>query len=117
MSGRYTFTAGNTLTASQLNTNVMDGIPYKIVAGKATVTGSLAITFASSFTTGVEPIVTLGLGSATGSTGSSVSCSAPVTNTGCTLYVWLPAGTASSTAKTVYFTAIQMTSSTGSGNS
>ena len=116
MSGRYTFTAGNTLTAAQLNTNIMDGIPYKIVANKATVTGSLAVTFAASFTTGVEPIVTLGLGSANGSTGSSVSCSAPVTNTGCTLYVW-QGTTASSTAKTVYFTAIQMTSTTGAGNS
>jgi hypothetical protein len=116
MSGRYTFTAGNNLTAAQINTNIMDGIPYKIVAGKATVTGSLAITWASSFTSGVEPIVTLGLGSAAGATGSSVTCSAPSTNTGVTVYVW-QGTTASSTAKTVYYTALQMTSSTGAGNS
>jgi len=116
MSGRFTFTAGNTLTAAQLNTNVMDGLPYKIVAGKATVTGSLAVTWASAFTSGVEPIVTLGLGSSVGATGSSVSCSAPATNTGVTLYVW-QGTTASSTAKTVYYTALQMTPTTGAGNS
>lgn len=116
MSGRALFTAGTTLTAADVNAYIMNGIPYKIVANKAVVTGSLAVTFAASFTSGVEPIVTIGLGSAAGGTGSSATCSAPVTNTGCTLYVW-QGTTLSSTAKTVYFTAIQMTSTTGAGNS
>ena len=117
MSGRYTFTAGNTLTASQLNTNVMDGIPYKIVAGTAVVTGSLAVTFAASFTTGVTPILTTSIGTNAPATGGIVT-QASLSNTGVTLYVWIPSTNAAGTAaKTVHFTAIQMTSSTGNGNS
>lgn len=116
MSGRFTFTSGNTLPAAQLNTYVMDGIPYKIVAGTATVTGSLAITFAASFTSGTTPIISTGYQTNTASTGAYVTFGVP-TNTGVTLYSWLPGGTASTTGKVVHFTAIQMTSTTGAGNS
>ncbi len=37
MSGRFSFTAGNTLTAAQLNTNIMDGVLYKTQVGTSTV--------------------------------------------------------------------------------
>jgi hypothetical protein len=115
MSGRFTFTAGNTLTAAQLNTNVMDGIPYKIVAGQVTVTGNLAVTFASSFTTGVNPIITATALSASGTAGTAVTYG-NISNTGVTLYVW--SGTsASSTARAVSWMALQMTSTTANGNS
>lgn len=114
MSGRYTFTAGNTLTAAQLNTNVMDGIPYKIVTGQVSVTGSLAVTWASSFSSGVVPTVVATVNSIA-NTLTSVTMSTP-TNTGVTFYTW--AGTvAGAVARTVHYTAIQMTSSSGTGNS
>lgn len=116
MSGRYTFVAGTDATASQMNNYVMDGIPFKIVAGTATVTGSLAVTFASAFTTGVTPIISTGYQTNTASTGGYLTFGVP-TNTGVTLYSWLPAGTASTTGKVCHFTAIQMTSTTGAGNS
>jgi hypothetical protein len=115
MSGRFTFTAGNTLTAAQLNTNVMDGIPYKIVANTATVTGSLAVTFASAFGTGIVPIINATMLSAAGGSGTSVTYG-NITNTGMTLYCWTGAS-ASGTARTVSWTALQMTSTTGPGNS
>lgn len=64
MSGRFTFTAGNTLTAAQMNSNIMDGIPYKIQAGTASCPmtssspwsyGSVNVTGLSGFT--VAPYV------------------------------------------------------------
>jgi hypothetical protein len=114
MSGRFTFTAGNTLTAAQLNTNVMNGIPYKMVCGQVSVTGSLAVTFAASFVTGAVPTVTATVVSGN-NTRTSVTMSAP-TNTAVTFYVWTGT-TAASVAGTVHYTAIQMTSTTGTGNS
>jgi hypothetical protein len=114
MSGRYTFTAGNTLTAAQLNTNVMDGIPYKIVCGQVAVTGSLAVTFPSSFVSGAVPTITANVASST-NTRTSVTFNTP-TNTAVTFYVWTGA-TAATAAGTVHYTAIQMTSTTGTGNS
>lgn len=114
MSGRYTFSSGAVLTAAQLNTNVMDGIPFKIVANNASVTGSLAVTFASAFTTGITPTVIATLRSTT-SAGTSVTTGTP-TATGVTFYVW--AGTiAGAVARTVDFIAFQMTPSSGVGNS
>lgn len=115
MSGRFTFTAGNTLTASQLNTNVMDGIPYKIVAGTAAnVTGSLAVTFPASFTSGVTPVVVVTAQAATNVI-TSATTGTP-TNTGFTIYTWTGT-TASTTARNVAWYAVQMTSTTGPGNS
>ena len=114
MSGRYTFTAGNTLTAAQLNTNVMDGIPYKIICGQVSVTGSLLVTFPVSFTSAVVPTITANVASST-NTRTSVTFNTP-TNTAVTFYVWTGA-TAATAAGTVHYTAIQMTSSAGTGNS
>jgi len=76
MSGRYTFAAGNTLTAAQLNTNVMDGIPYKMICGQVAVTGSLAVTFPSSFVTGVVPTITANVASSS-NTRTSVTFNTP----------------------------------------
>lgn len=115
MSGRFTFTAGNTLTAAQLNTNVMDGLPYKIVAGRAdNVTGSLGVTFPSSFTSGVTPVVIVTAQSATNViTGATTGTPS---STGFTIYTWT--GTSASTnARNVAWYAVQMTSTTGPGNS
>jgi len=114
MSGRFTFTAGNTLTAAQLNTNIMDGIPYKMITGTATVTGNLAVTFPVSFTSAVVPVLTTGLSSNT-NTRTSVTFGTP-TNTAVTFYVWTGT-TAATVAASVHYTAIQMTSSSGTGNS
>jgi len=117
MSGRYTFTAGNTLTAAQLNTNVMDGIPYKMIYGQATVTGSLAVTWPSAFTSGVTPTVTATVITNAPATGGLATATI-TSNTGATFYVWIPStNAASTTAKTVHYTATQMTSSSGTGNS
>lgn len=121
MSGRYTFTAGNTLTAAQLNTNVMDGIPYKMITGQATVTGSLAVTFPASFTSGVVPTVVSTV--ASGNNSRITTTIATPTNTGTTFYVWyVPNGAAagavaSTVSGVVHYVAIQMTSSSGTGNS
>ena len=115
MSGRYTFTAGNTLTAAQLNTNVMDGIPYKIICGVTTAfTGSLAFTFPVSFSTGVTPIITATVPSnATSNVGVTIS---GIGNTGVTFNKWSTTA-ASTTSATVHYTAIQMTPTSGAGNS
>lgn len=114
MSGRFTFTAGNTLTAAQLNTNVMNGIPYKMVCGQVAVTGSLAVTFPSSFVSGAVPTITANVASST-NTRTSVTFNTP-SNTAVTFYVWTGT-TAATAAGTVHYTAIQMTSTTGTGNS
>lgn len=112
MSGRFTFTAGNTLTAAQLNTNVMDGIPYKIVVGVTPpMTGSLAITWPSTF-----PVAPLVVGNvATGAAGYMVTFAA--TTTGATIYVWTATGTASTATRAVAYQAICMTPSTAAGSS
>jgi hypothetical protein len=64
MSGRFSFTAGNTLTAAQLNTNIMDGVLYKTQVGTSTVSltsnaswsyGAVNVTNLSGFT--VNPYV------------------------------------------------------------
>lgn len=123
MSGRFTFTAGNTLTAAQLNTNVMDGIPYKIVAGEASVTtsatatwstGTVAVTFASSFTSGVVPVVIPGVRYSNGNQ-ATMAQAYGVSYTGFTMR----ATTYANTAATIPcpYIAFQMTSTTGIGNS
>ena len=117
MSGRTTFVAGNTLTAAQLNTYIMDGIPYKMIYGQATVTGSLAVTWPSAFTSGVTPTVTATVITNAPATGGLATATI-TSNTGATFYVWIPStNAASTTAKTVHYTATQMTSSSGTGNS
>ena len=117
MSGRYTFTAGNTLTAAQLNTNVMDGLPFKMIAGSWNVTGNQAVTFPVSFTTGVVPVITLGMSANAASTGN-IAAFTSASNTGCTMNVWVGStGALSTVAKPVYYIAVQMTPTTGNGNS
>jgi hypothetical protein len=112
MSGRFTFIPGNTLTASQLNTNVMDGIPFKMVAGATPLmTGSLAITWPSAF-----PVAPLVVGNvATGVAGYMVTFIP--TTTGATIYVWTATGTASTANRSVQYQAICMTPTTAAGNS
>jgi hypothetical protein len=111
MSGRFTFTAGNTLTAAQLNTNVMDGIPFKIAVGLINVNGSLAVTFPSAFP--VAPIVTGNV--QTASNGYMVTFIP--TTTGVTIYVWTATGTLASVSRSVVYQAICMTPTTAAGNS
>ena len=115
MSGRYTFNSGYTLQASQLNTYVMDGIPYKMIAGVTTsFTGSLAFTFPVSFSSGVTPIITATVPSnSIANVGVTIS---GISNTGVTFNKWSTTA-ASTTSATVHYTAIQMTSSSGAGNS
>lgn len=123
MSGRFTFTAGNTLTAAQLNANVMDGIPFKIVTGEVNVTttatatwssGTVGVTFAASFTSGVTPIMAA---TVRGSEGTSpiIAQVLSVGNTGftmrCTVY-----GNLAKTYTCPYI-AVQMTATNGIGNS
>ena len=115
MSGRFTFASGNTLTAAQLNTNVMDGIPFKMIAGSSTgVVASQAITFPASFTTGVTPIVVATVGSnATSTTSATISGASA---TGFTVYLWSGA-VANAVSRGITYLAFQMTSTTGTGNS
>ena len=113
MSGRYTFTAGNTLTASQMNTYVMNGIPYQMAVMYSSVTGSLAITFPITFS--AAPMVWASVNGSNATTGSHASY-ASITTTGCTIYVW-QGTTASSTAKSCSILAICMANGTATGNS
>jgi hypothetical protein len=115
MSGRFTFASGNTLTAAQLNTNVMDGIPFKMICGVTTgFTGSLAFTFPVSFTSGVTPVIAANVASSsTNNVGVTIS---GISNTGVTFNKWSTTAAATVSA-TVHYHAIQMTSSSGAGNS
>lgn len=119
MSGRYTFTAGNTLTAAQLNTNVMDGIPYKIVVGTTNVTmtsaspwstGSANVTGLTGFT--VAPYV---LATCETTVGVAIVATADVTSTS-TFTLRVNYYGASATARTIRWMAIQATSSTAAGS-
>jgi hypothetical protein len=120
MSGRYTFTAGNTLTAAQLNTNIMDGVLYKQQVGQATVTmtsaspwstGSLNVTGLTGFT--VNPLVTVSVNSSI--SGSPLVTHVNVTSTSAfTIYCFYYG--ASATSRNVNWTAIQATSSTAAGS-
>jgi hypothetical protein len=115
MSGRFTFTAGNTLTAAQVNTNVMDGIPYKIITGVTTAfTGALAFTFPVSFTTGITPIITATVPS--NSTSNVGVTTSGISAAGVTFNKWSTTAV-STTSATVHYIAIQMTPSSGAGNS
>ena len=120
MSGRFTFTAGNTLTAAQINTNVMDGIPYKMQAGTSSVAltsnatwsyGAVNVTNLSGFT--VNPYV-MATAEATTTT-TPVVCHVNVTSTtAMTVYMFRVGASTAST--TVRWLAIQATSSTAAGS-
>jgi hypothetical protein len=119
MSGRYTFTAGNTLTAAQMNTNIMDGIPYKMQTGEVTVTmssaspwskGSANVTGLSGFT--VAPFVVANVNSGTD---APFTTHIGTTSTSAfTLYCYYYGASASS--RTVRWVAIQSGSATASGS-
>ncbi len=120
MSGRFTFTAGNTLTAAQLNTNIMDGVLYKQQVGTTVVSmtsgspwssGSANVTGLTGFT--VNPYILAGVQSTVGS--APFACHVNVTSTSAfTLYCFYYAS--SNTARTVYWTAMQATPSTAVGS-
>jgi hypothetical protein len=120
MSGRYTFVNGNTLSASELNTNIMDGLPYNMQAGTTTITlvsnatwstGSTNVTNLSGFT--VEPYVV-------GSVQTTVTAlpniaQFNVTGTTTMTVTALRSG-ASAASIAVRWIAIQATSSTAAGS-
>jgi hypothetical protein len=120
MSGRFTFTAGNTLTAAQLNTNVMDGLPYKIQVGTTNVTltssatwsyGSTNVTGLTGFT--VDPYV-VGNVETTATTSANV-CHFDATGP-TTMTVYALRSGASTATLVVRWIAIQATSSTAAGS-
>lgn len=119
MSGRYTFTAGNTLTAAQLNTNVMDGIPYKMISGATLVSvssaspwssGSANVTGLSGFTVTPYVVATVSTSANTPMTVTADATSA----TTMTLRVFVYA--ASATSRSVMWMAYQATSTTAAGS-
>lgn len=120
MSGRYTIVAGTTATAAQMNTYILDGIPYKMQAGTSTTTltsnatwsyGSVNVTNLSGFT--VSPYV-MATAEATTTT-SPVLTHVNVTGT-TTMTVYMFRAGASTASTTVRWLAIQATSTTAAGS-
>jgi hypothetical protein len=120
MSGRFTFSAGSTLTAAQLNTNIMAGVLYKQQVGTSTVTmssaspwstGSLNVTNLSGFT--VNPYV-IATGSASVSGAPLVAHVNVTSTTAFTIYCFYYG--ASATSRVINWTALQATSSTAAGS-
>jgi hypothetical protein len=119
MSGRFTFTAGNTLTAAQLNSNIMDGLLYKTVTGTVDVpmvsaspwsSGSANVTGVTGFTQ--NPYVYVSINT---SVNIPILATAEVTSTSaftirCHYYG------SSATARTVRWLAVQATSSNSAGS-
>ena len=87
-------------------------LPYATATGSGSVTGNASFTYpVGRFTQ--APVLSLTVLSASGTAGSSVTYGSPTTS-GFTAYVW--AGTAASTSsRTVIYTAIQMTSASATG--
>ena len=120
MSGRFTFTAGTTLTAAQLNSNVMDGIPYKMQVGTSSVSltsnaswsyGSVNVTNLAGFTVAPYCIATAEATSTT----TPVLCHVNVTST-TTMTVYIFRVGASTASTIVRWMAIQATSATAAGS-
>lgn len=120
MSGRFAFTAGNTLTAAQMNTNIMDGIVFKEQVGTVTInmtagtpwsTASTNVTGLTGFT--VDPYVFV-----TGSSNQGtnlVTAHAFVTGTTAfTLYAFYYGNSA--TSRVFRWRAVQATSTTAAGS-
>lgn len=120
MSGRFSFTAGNTLTAAQLNTNIMDGIVYREQVGSLTInmnagtpwsTASTNVTGLTGFT--VDPYVFVTGSSNQGS--NLVTAHAFVTSpTAFTLYAFYYGNSA--TGRVFRWRAVQATPSTAAGS-
>jgi hypothetical protein len=120
MSGRFTFTAGNTLTAAQLNTNIMAGLPYNYQVGTTSVSltssatwsyGSTNVTGLTGFT--VDPYV-VGNVETTATTSANV-CHFDATGP-TTMTVYALRSGASTATLVVRWIAIQATSSTAAGS-
>lgn len=120
MSGRFSFPAGNTLTAAQLNTNVMDGILYKTQVGSSAVAltsnatwsyGSVNVTNLSGFTQTPYVVATA---EATTTT-SPVLCHVNVTST-TNMTVYMFRAGASTATTTVRWLALQATSTNPAGS-
>lgn len=120
MSGRFSFTAGNTLTAAQLNTNVMDGIVYKEQVGTVTLsisgastwsTGSTNVTGLTGFT--VEPYIFV-TGSSNQGTNLVTAHAFATSTSAFTLYAFV--GGNSSTSRVFRWRAVQATPTTAAGS-
>jgi hypothetical protein len=118
MSGRYSFVAGTTLTAAQLNTNVMDGIFYNMQSGKATVTmtsgspwstGSLNVTNLAGFTQEPYAVATCNT-----SISQAVVATVQVTST-TAMTIRVNAYLSSSTSRDINWLAFQASPSTSAG--
>lgn len=119
MSGRFTFAAGNTLTAAQLNTNIMDGVFYKTQTGTVDVTmssaspwssGSANITGLTGFTVAPYIYCTSNTSVSVPILATAESTSASAFTIRCYYYG------SSATARTVRWLAVQATSSTAAGS-
>lgn len=111
MTARVTYTNGSVLNASDL-TNGFLYLPYAMESGiKTSVTGSGTITFTSGRFS-VAPIVLLTVVSGN-NTATSVTLNA-VSASSADILVWTGTS-ASTTAKSIHWTAIQMTGSTAAG--
>ena len=119
MSGRFSFTAGNTLTATQLNTNVMDGILYNTQVGSTSVSltsnatwsyGSTNVTNLTGFTQ--EPYVLLAA-EHTNTTGPAVAHFNVTSTTAMTVYAFRAGATTG--PLTIRWLAVQATPSDPAG--
>jgi len=106
---------GNVATYPNQIVNVVSGVsrpvPYATNAGSASITGNGTITFAAGRFT-QTPLVNVNVQS-TANTGTSVSY-AGASSSSITVYVW-SGSTASTTARTVNYFAVQMTSAASAG--
>jgi hypothetical protein len=109
MTARVTYTNGNVLNAADL-TNGFARLPYNMESGSTASGTSGSVTFTSTFQ--VAPIVIATVASSA-STFTSVTVSS-VTATGFNWNGWSGA-TAASVGRVIYWTAIQMTSTTANG--
>jgi hypothetical protein len=86
--------------------------PFATATGAGSVTGNATFTYPSGRFT-QSPILSLTILSASGASGTSVTYGSN-SSTGFTAYVW-SGSTASTTARTVVYTAVQMTSASSLG--
>jgi hypothetical protein len=87
-------------------------LPFAMATGAASVTGNATFTYPSGRFT-ESPILSLTILSASGASGTSATYGNP-TASGFTAYVW-SGSTASTSSRTVVYTAVQMTSANSSG--
>lgn len=110
MTARVTYTNGNVLNASDL-TNAFAYLPYSMESGTQSITGNGTINYTSGRFDVAPVIIATVQSSASSRTSVTV---APNGTTGFTAYVW-NGTTAATTAATIHWTAIQMTSTSAAG--